>query len=319
MVSSRREDGGSVKIRGMLLFLGIALVLVAARAAAQRPGGIAEEVKKHCANLPFAMPEIAVPAFPDRNMSIRDFGAVPDGRTLNTGAFAAAIQACAKAGGGTVVVPAGTWLTGPIRIESNINLHLERGALVQFSNRIEDFPLIPSFDGRSRRFVITPPVSAFKATNIAITGEGTFDGAGEAWRYVKKEKQTARQWKELVASGGVVSPDGKEWWPSMAAMKGEATLKGLDTSGRTPTLEDYAGVREFIRPDLVMLVRCDGILLDGPTFRNSPRFHVRPMQSENVIIRNIKIFSPWAFFAFGPRLRIRLDIHGEINIIFKKY
>jgi polygalacturonase len=76
-------------------------------------------------------------------------------------------------------------------------------------------------------------------------------------------------------------------------MKGEASLKELDKSGRAPTLEDYASVREFLRPDLVMLVRCDGILLDGPTFRNSPRFHVRPMQSENIIIRNIRIFSPW--------------------------
>jgi polygalacturonase len=277
----------------MASFLGISVLLFHLRATAQPSISIAEEVKRHCANLPFAMPEIAVPRFPDRTTSIREFGAVPDGQTMNTKAFADAMAACVKAGGGTVVVPAGTWLTGPIRIESNINLHLERGALVQFSSRLEDFPLVPGFDGKSKKFIIMPPISAFKAGNIAITGEGIFDGAGEAWRYMKREKQTERQWKELVASGGVVSPDGKEWWPSNEAMNGDAYLKNLKKSGRTPIAQDYANVREFIRPDLVMLVQCNGILLDGPTFRNSPRFHVRPIQSENVIIRNIKIFSPW--------------------------
>jgi polygalacturonase len=130
-------------------------------------------------------------------------------------------------------------------------------------------------------------------SNIAITGKGIFDGAGEAWRYVKREKQTERQWKELVASGGVVSSDGKEWWPSKEAMNGEAYLRGLEKAGRTPAAEDYAKVREYLRPDLVHLVRCTGILLDGPTFRNSPHCHVRPQQSENIIIRNIKIYSPW--------------------------
>ncbi len=282
-------------MRGLLCIalLGCAAVSMVCTTMAQSAGVVEEEVKKVCANLPFAMPDVPTPQFPNRTVNIREFGAISDGHTMNTLAFAEAIQACAKSGGGTVLVPAGTWRTGPVRIESNINLRLERGALVQFSNRPEDFPLIPGFDGKSKRYIITPPISAYRARNIAITGEGIFDGAGEAWRYVKKEKQTERQWKELVASGGVVSPDGKEWWPSKEAMNGESYLKGLQKAGRTPTVEDYAKVREYLRPDLVLLVQCTGILLDGPTFRNSPHFHVRPQQSENIIIRNIKISSPW--------------------------
>ena len=254
---------------------------------------IGDEIKALCEHLPFAMPSVSVPAFPDHLESIAAHGAVADGRTLNTKAFADAIQACVKAGGGTVVVPPGTWLTGPIRLESSVNLHLERGALIQFSNRIEDFPLIAGFDGKSRKYIITPPLSAFRAKNVAITGFGVIDGAGEVWRYVKKEKLTARQWKELVASGGVVTPDGQEWWPSKEAMDGETYLKGIVDSGRQPTEADYAKVREFLRPDLLQLVQCDGILLDGPTFQNSPRYHVRPIQSENVIIRDIKVLAPW--------------------------
>ena len=262
-------------------------------APAQTKNPVAEEVRAYCAHLPFAMPVIPVPSFPDRSVNIVDFKAVADGHTMNTKAFADAIAACSKEGGGTVEVPPGTWLTGPIKLESDVNLHLERGALVQFSSRIEDFPLIAGLDGKSKRYIVTPPIHAYRAKNVAITGEGIIDGAGEAWRYVKREKQTERQWKDLVASGGVVSADGKEWWPSQEAMNGEEYLKGLEKSGKALTVDDYAKTREFLRPDLVQLVQCDGILLDGPTFQNSPKFHVRPIQSENVIIRDVKVFAPW--------------------------
>jgi polygalacturonase len=218
---------------------------------------------------------------------------VADGRTLNTKAFADAIQACSAKGGGMVVVPPGTWLTGPIKLQSDINLVVQRGAVIQFSKRIEDFPLIAGFDGKSKRYIVTPPLYAYRARNIAITGEGVIDGAGDAWRYVKREKLTERQWKQLLASGGVVTANGKEWWPSREAMEGEQYLAQLGKLSQQATREDFEKVREYIRPDLVQLVQCEGILLDGTTYQNSPKFHVRPAQSENIIIRNIKILAPW--------------------------
>ncbi|MDI6804489.1 MAG: glycoside hydrolase family 28 protein [Bacteroidota bacterium] len=233
------------------------------------------------------------PVFPNHRVSIIEHGAIADGRTLNTKAFADAINACVKSGGGTVVVPPGTWLTGPIKLESNINLHLERGALIQFSKRFEDFPLIAGLDGKSKKYIVTPPIYAFQATNIAITGEGVIDGAGEAWRYVKKEKLTASQWKELVSSGGVVTSDGRQWWPSKESMEGEKYIDELEKSDKEPTAADYAKAREYLRPDMVRLVQCNGILLDGPTFRNSPKFHIHSIQSEKIIVRNIKILTPW--------------------------
>jgi len=239
------------------------------------------------------MPEMREPRFPDRVVSIVAHGAVPDGYTLNTTAFADAIAECSRSGGGTVIVPPGTWLTGPVKLESNVNLHVERGALVQFSRDIDDFPLIAGFDGTSRRYIVTPPIYAFGAKNIAITGEGIFDGAGEVWRYVKKEKLTASQWQALTATGGVITPDGKEWWPSKEAMVGEQYLRELEESRRELTAADYAKAREFLRPDLVHLVQCNGILLDGPTFENSPRYHIHPVQCEGLIIRNVNVFTQW--------------------------
>lgn len=281
-------------LHGTAALIALAMLLLPVRGAiCQTPASAADEVRRVCSNLPFRMPEIPVPSFPDTNFNISDFGAAGDGHTLNTEAIGKAIRACAKAGGGSVVIPPGTWLTGPIRLESNINLHLERGALIQFSRSIGDYPFIPGLDGKSKRFIVTPPLSAYGDSNIAVTGEGVLDGGGEAWRYVKKEKLTPSQWKALVASGGVVSSDGKEWWPSREAMEGETTLRELEQSGKKLSAQDYAQTKEFLRPDLVRFVRCRGILLDGPTFQNSPRFHIHPAECQDLIIRNIRIFTEW--------------------------
>jgi hypothetical protein len=110
-----------------------------------------KQLKNYFSNLPFPMPEMAEPQFPAHSVSIVEYGALPDGYTMNTKAFADAITACAKAGGGTVVVPAGTWLTGPISLESNINLHVEKGALVQFSKNINDYPFVESPGGQTKQ------------------------------------------------------------------------------------------------------------------------------------------------------------------------
>jgi DNA sulfur modification protein DndE len=286
------------------------LTILAVVLASGAIAGEQKQLKDYLVDLPFSVPAMAELRFPDRSVNIADYGAVPDGHTLNTKAFSDAIGACAKAGGGTVNVPPGTWLTGPIKLESNVNLHVEKGALVQFSKNIEDFPFIAGFDGKSRRYIITPPLSAYRATNVAITGGGIFDGAGEVWRYQKKEKLTAHQWKQLVASGGVVSDDGKEWWPSKEAMEGEKFLKELANSGREATAAEYAKTREFLRPDLVSIVQCTGVLLDGPTFENSPKFHVHPMQCENVIIRNITVLAPW----YGQN-NDGIDIGSSRNVV----
>ncbi len=267
-------------------------ILLAACLTSLSPAAEPGSIQVRLQNLPFDMPALTEPVFPDWTACISDFGAIGDGMTLNTGAFAEAVTECVRAGGGTVVVPSGTWLTGPIRLESGVNLRLERGAVVQFSRNLSDFPLIAGLDGRSRRFVITPPLHAYRARNIAITGEGIFDGAGEVWRYAKKVDMTEGQWKALVASGGAVTDDGSQWWPSADAMNGSETLDAIRRSGREPTLEESVRTGEFLRPNLLQFEECENVWIQGPTFRNSPKFHIVPSQCENVIIRDVMVFSP---------------------------
>ncbi len=237
------------------------------------------------------MRRIELPQIPARAVSVTDFGAVGDGGTPNTAAFAKAIEACTKSGGGRVVVPQGIWLTGPIQLKSNVDLHLERGAVIQFSSRLEDYPLVRTTWEGSPAVRRMSPIYGAQLENISITGDGVLDGAGDAWRMVKKSKLTDSEWKKLVASGGIVDRFGDTWWPSAEAMNGAALVRGLDKRGAP--IEEYAAAREYLRPVLLSFIDCKRVLLDGPTFQNSPAWNIHPLMCEDLVIRNVTALNPW--------------------------
>lgn len=239
---------------------------------------------------PFKMPAVIEPTFPDKTFSIKDFGAVGDGHTINTNAFAKTIDACVKAGGGKVIVPAGLWLTGPIQLQSNINLVVESGALIQFSGDRTQYPII-QMEG-SNSYVVASPIYGSKLKNVAITGEGILDGAGENWRPLKKSKATEAQWKNFNKSG-VVSGDGQIWWPSKEAMNGEEYLKKLKKEKPNAIAEDYLPARDFMRPKMVVINNSDKVLIEGVTIRNSPNFVFNPNNCTNLTMRFVNIFNEW--------------------------
>lgn len=244
-------------------------------------------------NLPFEGFKIQAPVFPDCEFSILDFGAKGDGLFNNTEAFKSAINACSEKGGGKIIVPAGIWFTGPIELKNNVNLHLLSGALIQFSGNFEDYPVIKSDWEGYEQYRCTSPINAYRAENIAITGKGVIDGAGQFWRPVKKYKMTENQWTELVSSGGVVDSKGITWWPSKQAMTADSFLKEAREKEGGATEEDYRKVRDFLRPVLVSIRECKNVLLDGPTFQNSPAWNLHPLLSENIIVRNVDVRNPW--------------------------
>ncbi len=236
----------------------------------------------------------AAPHFPATRASLADFGAVGDGATLNTDAFDRALSALAEKGGGTLVVPPGIWFTGPIRLRSHVNLHLEVGALIQFSRDHTLYPMYV-FDARGEKFVDTmSPIYGEKLENIAITGAGVIDGGGDAWRLVKKPKTTEPFWKALVASGGVLNARQNEWWPSQAALDGAAATQALVAAGSLD-LAAYEPYRVFLRPRLLRLLDCKRILIEGVTFRNAPNWTLHPWLCEDLTLRDVKVFNDrWA-------------------------
>ena len=232
------------------------------------------------------------PKFKKDTVSIIKFGAVPDGNTLNTVAINNAIDAIAKKGGGVVMVPSGLWLTGPIVIKSNVNLFLVTGSTLLFTKDFNQYQLVKGNWEGIPQMRNQSPVSATKETNIAITGNGIIDGNGDAWRMVKKDKLNETQWKKLISSGGLLSEDKKTWYPTEITMKASRLT---NPGAITPEKDDafYQRVKDFLRPNLLVLTSCKNILLESVTFQNSAAWCLHPLMCENLTIRNIFAKNPW--------------------------
>ena len=239
------------------------------------------------------LPVIISPKFRKDTTSITKFGAVPDGYMLNTKSINDAITAVNKRGGGVVLVPAGLWLTGPVVIKSNVNLHLAQGATLLFTADKSQYPLVAANWEGLPQMRNQSPVSATDAVNIAITGKGIIDGNGDPWRAVKSDKLTASQWKKLVASGGVLSEDKKTWYPSEGFMKGSKmpANPGMITPDRDAAY--YESIKDFLRPNMVLFTKCKNVLLEGVIFQNSPAWCLHPLMCENLTVKNIFVKNPW--------------------------
>jgi polygalacturonase len=237
------------------------------------------------------LPKINQPVFKADTFNIVDFGAESDGTTLNTQSINKAITACSQKGGGVVLVPSGYWLTGPIKLKSNVNLHLANNAFLQFSSDFNQYKIIEgSYEGKpSARN--ESPIMVTDVKNVAITGHGIIDGNGDAWRMVGKNKLTENEWKTKIASGGLVSDDGKLWFPSEKTKKAFIEKSSVLLSP-TKKLSDFEPIKDYLRPNLVVITRCDNILLQDVTFQNSPAWNLHPLMSSNLTIRGVKVKNP---------------------------
>ena len=215
--------------------------------------------------LPFSMPEVTAPVFPKKTVSLAQYGAKGDGKTLCTEAFSKAIDELSRQGGGRLSIPQGVWFTGPIVLKSHVDLHLEKGAVILFSGDMDLYPVIETnYEGELRKHCQSP-VSAVGQTDIAITGQGIIDGNGICWRPLKKEKVTEGQWKKFTSKGGVF-PRSTMWYPSEERVK--------------------------MRPVLLYLESCRNVLLQGVTFQNSPNWCLHPLLCENLIVDQVMVRNP---------------------------
>jgi polygalacturonase len=237
------------------------------------------------------LPKIAEPKFRRDTFRIEKFGALADGLTLNTVSINKAIATCSAKGGGVVLVPGGVWLTGPVEMKSNVNLHIERDAILLFSNDFDQYPLVEgTYEGRTSARNQSP-IYANNQQNIAITGRGVVDGNGDVWRMVGKDRLTEREWKAKKASGGLVSADDRIWFPSaktklaFETKRGTALLPGQ-------TLKDFEEIKDFLRPNLLVFNNCKKVLLEGVTFQNSPAWCLHPVLCEDLTIRNVFAKNP---------------------------
>ncbi|PLV56578.1 glycoside hydrolase [Thermotoga sp. SG1] len=213
------------------------------------------------------------PEIPDRVVEITEFGAIGDGKADCTESFRKAIEFLSEQGGGRLVVPHGVFLTGPIHLKSNIELHV-LGTIKFISDPKRYLPVVLTrFEG-IELYNYSPLIYALDCENVAITGSGVLDGSAdnEHWWPWKGKKEFG--WKEGTPSQ---NEDVKK-------------LKEMAEKG-TPVEERIFGEGHYLRPSFIQFYRCRNVLMKGVKVVNSPMWCVHPVLSENVIIRGIEISS----------------------------
>jgi polygalacturonase len=214
--------------------------------------------------VPAILKRIVSPTFPNQDFDITSFGAVADGVTDCTEPIARAIDKCSKAGGGRVLIPKGTYLSGAIHLRSNVNLHLAKEATIKFSTDPKKYlPVVFTRWEGTECMNYSALIYAFEQTNIAVTGEGVLDGQGspESWW----------SWK-----GSRENTPGK---PN----QNEARRKLLEMGDKNvPVSQRVFGEGSYLRPNFFQPYRCKNVLVEGVTFKNSPMWFLNPQLCKNV-------------------------------------
>ena len=216
-------------------------------------------------NAPFEMSAITVPDFANcSEYIITDFGAVQNDQKLTSKAITKAMELANQSGGGVVIIPKGEWLTSKIHFRSNVNLHLEKGAILLFSDNPKDYlPEVHTTWEGMECYNYSPLIYAYECTNVAITGEGTVKAKMDLW---------------------------EKWFPRPPAHMN--SLKHLYTMASTGVpVEDRVMVNDTanLRPHFIQFNRCKNVLIEGISVRNSPFWTIHPYLCKDVVIRNLDV------------------------------
>lgn len=229
------------------------------------------------AAVPKILSSIKSPVFPKRDFNILKYGAVGNGVANCSKAIKSAIDACNKAGGGRVIIPAGKYFTGPVYLKSNVNLYVAKGATLLFSTRPADYlPLVHTRWEGVDVMNYSPLVYAYREKNIAITGEGTLDGQATSanwWPWKGK--------KEYGFKTGNPSQVDTLNRPALFAM----------AEKDIPQEKRIFGEGHYLRPQFLQPYKCTNVLIEGVKIIRSPMWVINPVLCNNVTIKGVSVES----------------------------
>lgn len=235
-----------------------------------------DDIEQGWKNMEMILTNIVEPTFPDKQFVITDFGAKPDG-AICTDAIRKAIKTCHEAGGGKVIVPKGEFLSGAIHLLSNVNLHLEDGAIIRFSTNPKDYlPVVITRSEGLELYNYSPLIYAYNQKNIAITGNGILDGQATKENWWKWRGREQFGWKEGMPSG-----HDPESFPRLFEM----AEKGV------PLEERIFGEGAYLRPSFIQPYSCKNVLIQGVTIKRPPMWVIHPVLTENITIRKVNVNS----------------------------
>jgi polygalacturonase len=248
-----RINGGNMLVRPYIVIAAVCVVLLSGCAGQANSGwGQTDKI----------LSRIKAPQFPAKDFTITDYGAVGDGKTDCTQAINKAVTIANKAGGGRVVVPAGTFLTGAIYLKSNVNLYISKDAVVKFSTDPNQYlPAVFTRWEGVECMNYSALIYAYGEKNIAVTGEGTLDGQGSNDNWWKWRRELQRKDREELFAQG---------------RDGVPVEKRLHGGG-------------YLRPSMIEPVKCMNILIEGIKIVNGPFWHIHPALSQNIIVRNVRV------------------------------
>ncbi|MBN1791483.1 MAG: glycoside hydrolase family 28 protein [Bacteroidales bacterium] len=202
--------------------------------------------------------------------NVKLYGADSGGNVKCTGIINQLIDSLAGKGGGTLFFPSGTYFTGPIILKSNITLYLDAGAVIQFSDDFDDYlPMVQTRweDIRVKNFI--SQIYAYQCENIAIRGDGHFNGKGQKWwdfwNKVRNGDQADSKWQTMFKS---------------------------ENAGLLQKNEYLREKNAFLRPPMVITYECKNVLIEGVSFSDPPFWTIVPTFSDNITIEGVTIENP---------------------------
>jgi polygalacturonase len=232
-----------------------------------RQGNTCLKLQEIHVDSPFAMPNIKVPDFADcQKFLITDFGAVPGDKEKTSLAIKKAINKANEVGGAIVIIPEGEWITGKIHLKSNVNIHLNKGAVLIFSENPEDYlPAVHTTWEGMECYNYSPLIYAYQCKDIAITGQGEIRAKMDIW---------------------------SKWFARPPAhMNSLKHLYNLAASNSPVEERNMVNDTSNLRPQFIQFNRCENILLEGITIMNSPFWTIHPYLCNNVLIKDLNVFA----------------------------